>query len=139
MGTPFIGGGNGGRRIRGDQEVRHKETEHGHVVYCEATNSVTLWVIHLEARREGVSQLGGTGRHRLGGEKEKGSGGRGSDGFRVRVRLGRRGVEWSEQVEWSGAEWSRVERKGECHSMDDRPELRKRKTKYKPNIKRERV
>ena len=50
----------------------------------------------------------GTGRHRLGGVEEKG--GRGRDGFGVGVGVGvgfgRRGVDWSKWVEWSGLEQS---------------------------------
>ena len=44
----------------------------------------------------------GTGRHKLGGVEEKGD--RGSDGLGVGVGFGfgRRVVEWSEWVEWSG-------------------------------------
>ena len=60
------------------------------------------------ARSKGVSVVVGTGRHRLGGSEENGSDcGRGSDGFRVGLGFGRRGVEWSERVEWRGVEWSR--------------------------------
>ena len=43
----------------------------------------------------------GTRLDRLGGGKEKGGGGRGSDGFRVELGLGQRGVKWSERFEWS--------------------------------------
>ena len=39
---PNFLGGNGGSRIRGDQEIRHKEAEHGRTVYCDATNSGPL-------------------------------------------------------------------------------------------------
>ena len=39
LGVPAIGGGNGGSGLRGDQKVGHKEAEHGHAVYCDATNS----------------------------------------------------------------------------------------------------
>ena len=48
----------------------------------------------------------GTGRNRLGGGKEKGD--RGSNGFTIGVGVGfgRRGVEWSKWVEWSGVEMS---------------------------------
>ena len=41
--------------------------------------------------------------HILRGGKEKG--GRGSDGFGVGFGFGRRGVEWSEWVDWSGVKW----------------------------------
>ena len=58
----------------------------------------------MTARGEGVSEVVGTGRHRLGGGEEKG--GRGSYGFGVGFRVGRRGVEWSEWVKWSRVEWS---------------------------------
>ena len=48
----------------------------------------------------------GTVQHRLEGGKEKGGGGRGSDGFRVELGLGQRGVKWSERFEGSRVEWS---------------------------------
>ena len=35
---PTIGVGNGGSRLQGDNEIRHKEAEHGRAVYCDATN-----------------------------------------------------------------------------------------------------
>ena len=41
---------------------------------------------------------------RLGGGEEKGGGGRDNERFRVGIGFGQIGVEWSEQVEWSGAE-----------------------------------
>ena len=71
----------------------------------------------------------GTCQHRLGGGKEKGF--RGSYGSRFGVGFGfrRRGVEWSEWVEWSGVEWSGVERKSEFPYNYDGLELRKGKTK----------
>ena len=46
----------------------------------------------------------GTGRYRLGGGEEKGV--RESDGSGVGFIFGRRGVKWSEWVEWSGLEWT---------------------------------
>ena len=59
----------------------------------------------MVAGSEGVLTVVVTGRYRLGGGKEKG--GRGNDGFGVGVGFGfgRRGVEWSKWVEWSGVEW----------------------------------
>ena len=39
---PAIGGGNGGSRPRGDQEICHEEAEHSHSVYCDATDSGPL-------------------------------------------------------------------------------------------------
>ena len=62
----------------------------------------------MAARRKGVSAVLGTGRHRLVGGEEKGDGGgsRGSNGFRVGIGFGRRGVKWGNQFEWSGVEWS---------------------------------
>ena len=75
---------------------------------------------------KGVSAVVGTGRNRLGGVKEKG--GRGSNGFTfgVGVGFGRRGVEWSKWVKWSGLELS-----GSVNAPynDDGPESRKGKTK----------
>ena len=56
----------------------------------------------MAAGSEDVSVVVGKFRHRLGGSEEQGSGGRGSDGFRVRLVFGRRGVKWREQVEWGG-------------------------------------
>ena len=49
--------------------------------------------------REGVSAVVGTGWNRLGEGKEKGGGNRCSNGFRVGLGFGRRGVERS-GVEW---------------------------------------
>ena len=54
----------------------------------------------MAARSKGGSAVVVTGRHRLGGGKEKGGGGRGSDGFRVELGLRQRGVKWSERFEW---------------------------------------
>ena len=104
MVLPTIGGGNGGRRLQGDHKIHHEDTEHGRSVYFNATNYVPLLAVHSEASSEGVSAVVGTGRHRLGGGEEKG--GRGSNIFLVRFRFGRRGVEGSNWVEWSGVEWS---------------------------------
>ena len=36
--VPAFDGGNGGGGLRGDQKVCHEEAEHGHIVYCDATN-----------------------------------------------------------------------------------------------------
>ena len=36
---PLIGGGNGGIRLRGNQDIRHEEEEYGRAVYCDATDS----------------------------------------------------------------------------------------------------
>ena len=36
---PLIGGGNGGSRLQGDWDIRHKEAEYGRAVYCDATDS----------------------------------------------------------------------------------------------------
>ena len=38
LGVPASGGGNGGSRLLGDQDVGQKEAEHGRAVYCDATN-----------------------------------------------------------------------------------------------------
>ena len=38
LGLPSIGGGNGGIRLLGNQEIRHEEAEHGPAVHCDATN-----------------------------------------------------------------------------------------------------
>ena len=58
----------------------------------------------MAAGNDGVSAMLATGWHRLGGGKEKG--GRGSNGFvfGIRFGFGRRGVNWSEWVEWSGVD-----------------------------------
>ena len=38
-GLTASGGGTGGSGARGDTEVDNKEAEHGHTIYCDATNS----------------------------------------------------------------------------------------------------
>ena len=38
LGLPSTLGGNGGSRLRGNQEVHHEEVEHGCSIYCDATN-----------------------------------------------------------------------------------------------------
>ena len=69
----------------------------------------------------------------LEGAKKKG--GRGNYGFRVGFGVGRRGVKWSEWVEWSGVEWS-----GRVNvPITTTVQNRGRETKYQNNIKRERV
>ena len=42
FGLPAIVGVNGGSRLRGDQEICHKDAEHGCAVYFDATNSGPL-------------------------------------------------------------------------------------------------
>ena len=42
LGIPLIGGGNGGRRLRVDRDIRHKEAEYGRTVYYDATDSRPL-------------------------------------------------------------------------------------------------
>ena len=38
----FIGGSNGGSRLRGDRNIHHEEVEHGRAVYCDVTDYGTL-------------------------------------------------------------------------------------------------
>ena len=38
LGVPASGGGTGGSRARGDNEVGNKEAEHGCAIYCDTTN-----------------------------------------------------------------------------------------------------
>ena len=38
LGIPTIGGVNGGSSLLGDQEIHHKEAEHGCAVYCNTAN-----------------------------------------------------------------------------------------------------
>ena len=42
LGISLIGGGNGGIRIQGDQDIHHKEAEYGRAVYCDATDYGSL-------------------------------------------------------------------------------------------------
>ena len=53
-------------------------------------------------RSKGVSAVVVIGRHRLGGGEEKGGRGSNGFGFGVGFVFGRRGVEWSKWVKWSG-------------------------------------
>ena len=38
LGTPLIGGGNGGSRLLGDWYIRHEDAEYGCAVYSDATD-----------------------------------------------------------------------------------------------------
>ena len=42
LGLPASGGGTGGSRARGDDEVGNKEAEHGRAIYCDTTDSGPL-------------------------------------------------------------------------------------------------
>ena len=42
LGVTLIGGGNGRSKLQGDRDIRHKEAEYGHVVYCNTTDSGPL-------------------------------------------------------------------------------------------------
>ena len=42
LGLSIIEGSNGGIRLRGDRNIHQDEAEHGHAVYCDATDSGPL-------------------------------------------------------------------------------------------------
>ena len=61
-----------GSGARGDKEFGNKETEHSRAIYCNANDSGTMLEGHSADGSKGVLAVVGTGRNRLGGDKETG-------------------------------------------------------------------
>ena len=72
MGLPASGGGTGGSGTRGDTEVNNTEAEHGHTIYCNATNSGPMRAGYSADRSAGVSTVVEAGWNIPGGGEEMG-------------------------------------------------------------------
>ena len=114
LGIPTAGRGTEGSGNGGDTDIHDTEAEYGRAIYCNATDSGPMKVVHLAARSAGVSVVVGAGRDIPLGSTEMGGGI--GDKIREIIRGGvgrgvkrghmrrRGGVSGSKRVKWSGAE-----------------------------------